>query len=119
MALRPDIWQLPGSPRGRSAAWRVLLACLYVCIITGAAWHAPHFARGETAVGVDGHAHHEVATQDSCALCTFASGSALASGRAPVPVLDARKADIEPARTTVPVAGFVLPGAARGPPSFS
>ena len=97
----------------------LLAATLYVLLGVSAAWHAPHFSRGAEAIGVDGHAHHEAVKDDACALCTFKSGGDTAYQRAALPSFDFHAGAVGPVRTTLAAAGFVLPGAARGPPSLS
>lgn len=97
----------------------ILAAALYVLLGISASWHAPHFSRGETTVGVDRHAHHEAVKGQECALCAakptphvFAAGS---SG-----------ALFAPSSTLLPVAALAAPGLgalhaarARAPPALS
>jgi hypothetical protein len=54
---------------------RALLALFYLTLGLSAAWHAPHFSQGETAIGTDRHEQHEAVLGDSCALCSTKNAS--------------------------------------------
>jgi hypothetical protein len=98
----------------------VLAAALYVLLGISASWHAPHFSRGDAAIGVDQHGGHEVVLDGaSCALCSAQKSAQeffAASGIAPwsrtggqAPVLR----DVTVVRTATSVLR------ARAPPSLS
>ena len=55
---------------GLHKPFNTFLVSLYLLLGVMAAWHAPHFSQARQAIDVDRHAHHEVAFEGDCALCT-------------------------------------------------
>jgi hypothetical protein len=98
----------------------VFLAALYLLLGVSASWHAPHFSRGETSVGVDRHAaEHEIPAAGECALCSWktVSQESAASGTfAPLAHIGglAQRTD-----TKAPADGLVRVARARAPPLLS
>lgn len=99
----------------------VFAAALYVLLGISASWHAPHFMRGEAAIGVDAHngAHETGHGDTACALCSGKMSDARASA-APV--------SLPRVLVLGPAASYVSPGVvsdaltaarARAPPAHS
>ncbi len=99
----------------------VFAAALYVLLGISASWHAPHFMRGETAIGVDAHnGSHETGHGDTtCALCSSKVSDARASASPP---------GLPRALVLGPAAAYASPDAvndvftaarARAPPALS
>ncbi len=99
----------------------VLAAALYVLLGISASWHAPHFMRGEAAIGVDAHSGgHETAFGDeACALCStktsdsHASVSSIRITRALV------LGPVTPFTAPVPAREVLASPRARAPPALS
>jgi hypothetical protein len=107
--------------RNLRSSLTILAAALYVLLGISASWHAPHFSRGEAAVGVDTHAaEHERSPGDGeCALCTWKT----ASQESFIPVAVAPSAhSVAPApghEAKVPAGGLLRADRARAPPILS
>lgn len=97
----------------------LLAAALYVLLGVSASWHAPHFSRGETAVGADRHKEHEAPATVDCALCAWktAAQEIAAAGKPFVGPADFTTAKVP--RPAPAEAGFLRAPLARGPPSLS
>lgn len=98
----------------------VLAAALYVLLGISASWHAPHFTRGETAVGVDRHGGHETALDgESCALCSSKKSAQEVLAHAGCVVRLSRVESVSPVRV-VPVIDEPRGSTrARAPPALS
>jgi hypothetical protein len=107
--------------RNLRSSLTILAAVLYVLLGISTSWHAPHFSRGEVAVGVDAHAaEHEKSPGDGdCALCTWKT--AAQESFVPVavaPVAHSVAAAPRP-EAKVPAGGLLRADRARAPPIFS
>ncbi len=97
----------------------VLAAALYVLLGIAAAWHAPHFSRGEVAVGQDGHKHHEAVKAQDCAACAWKTAAQdLAAAGKPF-FGQSGFATTKLSRHDHADSGFLRARFARGPPSLS
>jgi hypothetical protein len=96
-------------------------AVLYVLLGISAAWHAPHFSRGEVAVGVDAHAEtHENSPGDGdCALCTWKTASQESFVSLSVAPLAHTVAPATRPVPKVPADGCLRAARARAPPLLS
>lgn len=98
----------------------VFAAALYVLLGISASWHAPHFSRGEAAIGVDAHSEHEVALDgESCALCSSkksAQEHVVAAGAAPWSRTEGKAPVLRDGAIALSVAGLFR---ARAPPSLT
>jgi hypothetical protein len=108
-------------PRALRGGVVMFAAALYVLLGISASWHAPHFSRGEVAVGVDAHAaEHEKSPGDGdCALCTWKT--AAQESFVPVavaPVAHSAAAAQRP-EAKVPAGGLLRADRARAPPILS
>jgi len=101
--------------RGRVAS-RLFLAVFYLTLGVSAAWHAPHFSRGDIAIGTDRHESHEAVGSEACALCSVKNAPHQAAATV-LPFWGTRFSAFESAvfasRFEAPFAAFL----ARGPPS--
>jgi hypothetical protein len=103
------------------ASLTVLAAALYVLLGISASWHAPHFTRGEAAIGVDAHGgeHESALDSDSCALCSTKKSSQESVSASPTVIWTARDTFVlqipDASIRTEPI-GF---SRARAPPALS
>jgi hypothetical protein len=107
--------------RNLRSSLTLLAAALYVLLGISASWHAPHFTRGEAAVGVDAHSgEHEVALDgDSCALCSTKKSSQESVSSAKAIAWTVRDVFVFRVPDASTVAGFSGTARARAPPVLS
>lgn len=105
--------------RNLRSSLTLLAAALYVLLGVSASWHAPHFSRGDVAVGSDRHDHHEAVSDGECALCSVKTSPHLSGAPASAAVFASRTIAAPRPLTAPAFVGFRGADRARAPPVLS